>query len=107
MWARFIQSHMEEVKMRELKSLTKVLNFLILMSGLLFSGCAGSGLMGRGIPIPVPGASTYKINSIPEGAKIYFNGKFIGKTPLEWERWLLFQTFEKTKVEARMIGVML
>lgn len=68
------------------------------------SGCAGSGIMGRGIPVPIPGMCEYHIKSEPPGAQIYFNGKYLGKTPLKWQRFLLLQTIEFSKIEARLEG---
>ena len=65
-------------------------------------GCAGSGIIGRGVPIfPVPGFHEYDITSEPSGVEIFFNGKFIGKTPLTWERMLLIQSIERIRIEAR------
>jgi len=83
-----------------------ILSIYIFISLLIFvfSGCAKSGIMGRGIPIPIFGGYEYEIDSEPPGAKIYFNGKFIGKTPLKWARFLLFQTIETITIEARMPG---
>ena len=83
-----------------------ILSIYIFISLLIFvfSGCGKSGIMGRGIPIPIFGGYEYEIDSEPPGAKIYFNGKFIGKTPLKWTRFLLFQTIETITIEARMPG---
>lgn len=65
-------------------------------------GCAGSGIMGRGIPIPIFGGYPYEIESDPPGAEVFFNEKFIGKTPIKWTRMLLFQTIETTRIEAKI-----
>jgi len=73
----------------------------------LIYGCASSdtfSIMGKGIPIPLPGNHTYKIYSEPSGAEIYFNDKLKGKAPIRWDRTLLFQTIETIKIEARMPG---
>lgn len=67
-------------------------------------GCAGSGLIGQGVPFPLPGAYLYSFQSDPPGAEIYFNGKLVGETPLKWERILAMQSIETVKVEARKEG---
>ena len=76
-------------------------SLLMLAVGSFLFNCAGSGIVGRGIPIPLPGLMTYSIESNILGAEVYFNGKYIGKTPMKYERWLLLQTFETISIEAR------
>lgn len=73
---------------------------------LLLTGCASSdlALMGPGFPIPLPGTHTFKIDSEPKGADVYFNGKLKGKTPVEWNRTLLFQTIQRYKIECKVPG---
>jgi hypothetical protein len=75
--------------------------FLIILVSFIY-GCAGFEIMGRGIPIPVPGAHDYYIESDPPDVEVFLNGKLIGRTPLKYTRSLLFQTIETIRIEAKM-----
>ncbi len=84
----------------------KIINLLPLLFFLfILVGCGKNNslsVMGKGIPIPLPGTYTYHIKSIPEGADIYFNGKHKGKTPLKWKRTLLLQTIETNEIKVKL-----
>lgn len=71
-------------------------------STLLWHGCAGpdtAGIVGAGVPIPLPGTYKFRIDSEPPGAEIFFNGQYKGTAPLAWERTLLFQTIQTITIE--------
>lgn len=78
--------------------------YLIAFCCSVLGGCADIGIVGKGIPIPLPGTFYYKVNSLPPGAEIYFNGVYKGKAPIEWERTLLLQTIGTHRIEARLAG---
>jgi len=83
----------------------KLVNIFFIFIIPLFTGCAESGLVGRGLPIfPLPGKYDYSVDSDPPGANIYFNGIYKGKAPIRWSRTLLIQTIEIINIEARMEG---
>jgi hypothetical protein len=88
------------VRTRDLKLVTVAVAALALTVISLLTGCAGHGVMGAGLPLPVPGGYPYTITSLPAGADIYFNGRLIGKAPLKWTRLLLLQTVQTVTIEA-------